>query len=79
MNGKLNIINLLFIFHLEIRAVLYIVYNISKFFYMFKKNSNIDIVFNIAESHPAFSMVGTSVGSYHVWVYKVDMGRPIVK
>ena len=46
---------------------------------MFKKNSNIDIVFNIAESHPAFSMVGTSVGSYHVWVYKVDMGRPIVK
>ena len=29
---------------------------------MFKKNSNIDIVFNIAESHPACSMVGTSVG-----------------
>ena len=29
---------------------------------MFKKNSNIDIVFNIAASHPACSMVGTSVG-----------------
>jgi len=29
---------------------------------MFKKNSNIDIVFNIAESHPTCSMVGTSVG-----------------
>ena len=29
---------------------------------MFKKNSNIDIVFNIAESHPACTVVGTSVG-----------------
>lgn len=62
MNAELNINNVLFIFHLEIHAVLYAVYNFSKVFYMFKKNSYIVIIFNIAESHAACIMAGTSVG-----------------
>jgi len=51
---------------------------------MFKKNSNIDIVFNIAESQLSVWLehqwdIFKLLGSYHILVHKVDMGRPIVR